>query len=55
MEILEEEEMARCESGRPWRRRLQRMGRIHEQVEHGYLNEDDDDDDQDDFDDEEFD
>lgn len=31
------------------------MGRIYEQVEHGYLNEDDDDDDQDDFDDEEFD
>lgn len=31
------------------------MGRIYEQVEHGYLNEDDDDDDQDDFDDEEWD
>ena len=28
MEVLQEEEMARCESGRPWRRRLQRMGRI---------------------------
>lgn len=31
------------------------MGRVYEQVEHGYLNEDDDDDDQDDFDDEEWD